>query len=126
VQGLDAEAVARREEQLFARIPEDEGVFAAQFAQAFDAHIFVQMQQDFAVGPRTESVAARFETGTNPFEVVELAVYDDMNRAVFVAQGLVTSGEVDDAEPGLYVWLREGSQPTGKLTEFAIKQSSCA
>ena len=47
---------------------------------------------------RSEAMAAAFEVGTKLGKVVDLAVVDDPGAAVFVEDGLVAAGEIDDAE----------------------------
>ena len=41
------------------------------------------------------------ELGTERREVVDLAVEDDPHRTVFVRKGLLSGGDVDDAQPAM-------------------------
>jgi len=56
------------------------------------------MNNDFGVGVRAEAMAATFEIGAKVGKVVDLAVENDPGAAVFVEDGLVAAGEVDNAE----------------------------
>jgi hypothetical protein len=56
------------------------------------------MNNDFGVAVGAEAMAAAFELGAKVEEVVDLAVVNDLGAAVFVEDGLMASGEVDDAE----------------------------
>src|SRR5450759_4098905 len=56
------------------------------------------MNDDFGVGVGVEAMAAAFELGAEFGKVVNLAVENDPCVAVFVENGLMASGEVDDGE----------------------------
>src|ERR1017187_3807541 len=56
------------------------------------------MNNDFGVGVGVEAMAAAFELGAEFGEIVNLAVENDPCAAVFVEDGLMASGEIDDAE----------------------------
>src|SRR5271157_314049 len=56
------------------------------------------MNNDFGVGVGIEAMAAAFELGAEFGKVVNFAVENDPCVAVFVEDGLMSSGEVDDAE----------------------------
>jgi hypothetical protein len=98
VERLDAEAVARREQQFVALVPEHEGELAAQMAQAVRAFFFVQVKDDLAVRARAQAMTAHDELALIALVVVKLAVDDDVERLVLVRDRLVAGRQVDDAE----------------------------
>ena len=53
---------------------------------------------DLGVARRAEAVPAPLERRAQLEVVVDLAVLDDLDRAVLVPDGLVAAGEVDDGE----------------------------
>src|SRR5436190_12272799 len=57
------------------------------------------MRDEIHIGARLEPVAAPLELRQLFDVVVELAIADDRDRAVFVVDRLVTPGEIDDGEP---------------------------
>jgi len=59
--------------------------------------ILEHFQRRDAVKLPAEAVAALFEIGTELAVVVDLAVEGDPDGFVFVGDGLVAAGEVDDA-----------------------------
>jgi hypothetical protein len=61
--------------------------------------LFVGVQDRLGVAGGAEAVALRFEHGPEFAVVVDLAVEDDLARAVFVGHGLMPAGAVDDREP---------------------------
>ena len=99
VKRLFAKAVAREGQFAFGLIVDGEGEHATQFLDAVGAHFFVEMNNDFGVGVGVEAMAAAFELGAEFGKVVNLAVENDPCAAIFVEDGLMASGEVDDAEP---------------------------
>jgi hypothetical protein len=98
---LDAEAIAGGEEAVVGFVPEDKGELATELMEAMGAEFFVKMESDFAVRPGAETMAARFEFALNALVVVELAVDDDVGALIFTGDGLVSCGEIDDAEAGV-------------------------
>jgi hypothetical protein len=98
-EGLDAEAVARREEEPVVCVPEGERELSTQLAQTVRPELFVEVDQDLAVRPGAEPVASLFEVPLVALEVVELAVDDDVDPLVLVRDRLVAGPEVDDREP---------------------------
>ena len=68
------------------------------------------MDDDFSVAARAKDVAKRLQLGNQVDEVVDFAIEYHDDAAVFVEQGLMAGGEVDDgqapmaqAHPGLEV-----------------------
>ena len=99
VERLDAETVARREQQLISFVPERERELAAQLAQRVRAQLLVEVDQDLAVGARAQAMAALRQLLLVALVVVELAVHDHVDRLILVRDRLVARGEVDDREP---------------------------
>jgi len=56
------------------------------------------MQSDFAVGLCSETVASLFQFAALPLEIVELPVDDNPDALIFIGDGLVASGEINDAQ----------------------------
>ncbi len=109
VERLDAESIAGKQHAraasaagvragLAAAVPKGEGKHAAQMLEAAFAPLFVTVDDDFGVGVRAEMVAARFERRAEMREIVDFAVEDDADRAVFVVDGLMAAAEIDDAQ----------------------------
>src|SRR5262249_32201466 len=63
------------------------------------AHLFVEMHDDFGIGVGVKLVAAGDQFFAQFREIVDFAVEHDPDRLVFVVDGLVSAGEVNDAEP---------------------------
>jgi hypothetical protein len=57
------------------------------------------MNDDFCIAMGVEVVATSFEFGSQLGKVINLAIEDRPYRLVFVVNGLLTAGYVDDAEP---------------------------
>ncbi len=63
------------------------------------APLLVRVHDGFGVGPGAVPVAVRLELRAEVGVVVDLAVEDDLHRAVLVAERLRAGGKIDDAEP---------------------------
>ena len=55
------------------------------------------MNDDFGVGMRVELVAALFKPTPQFWKIVDFAVVDDPDAFVFVVDGLVATGQVNNA-----------------------------
>ena len=95
----DAEAIAHHEQHLLLAIPQRECKHAAEARHAGFAPGFPGMDDDFGIGVGAEDVAERFQFGHQLLEIVDFAIEDDDHRAVFVEQGLLAAGQVDDRQP---------------------------
>jgi len=100
-EGFFAESIAGDEELLLAGVPDGEGEHAAEFADAIDAVVFVEVDDGFGVGIGAECVATLFESGLDFAVVVDFAVEGDPDGFVFVGEGLVAATEIDDGESSL-------------------------
>src|SRR5581483_7629216 len=74
------------------------GEHASKLLNAISAVLFVEMNDDFGVGVRGKAMAAGFQVRTKLLEIVDLAVVDDPNGFIFVEDGLVPAGQIDDAQ----------------------------
>ena len=98
VHRLDAQAVARHEEGLAVAVPQRKGEHAAQSLHAVFAPGLPGVHDDFGVALGVEHMAQRLQLRNQRLEVVDLAVEDDDHRPVFVEQGLLPGGHVDDRQ----------------------------
>jgi hypothetical protein len=99
VQRLDPEGVTGEHEPPALRVPERDSEHSAQLADVVRSVFLVEVQVDLGVARRAEAVPAPFEGRPQLEVVVDLAVLDDLDRAVLVPDGLVAAGEVDDGKP---------------------------
>src|SRR5262249_1140205 len=60
--------------------------------------LLIQMHNNFGIAVGVEAVATGLEFAAQLGEIVDLAVENDPDRLVFVVDGLLATGEVDDAE----------------------------
>jgi hypothetical protein len=98
-QRLDAEPVARSEEQTVALVEQDKGEFAAQTVQALRTEIFVEMKRNLAVGAGPQAVTGSLKRPLDRLIAVELAIDDDPCPFVLAGDRLVSRRKIDDAEP---------------------------
>src|SRR5207244_5638021 len=63
------------------------------------AEILIEMKRNFAVRPRPKPVSSLFEFFLDRLVTVEFAIHDDPKRFVFVGDRLISSRQVDDAQP---------------------------
>ncbi len=93
-----AKAIAG-EEQLAARLVIDgDGKHAAQLLNAIGTQVVVEVKDALGVGFGGEAMAAAFEIRTQLGKVVDFAVEDDPGTAIFVEDGLMSAGNVDDGK----------------------------
>src|SRR5207302_7375094 len=98
VERLDPEAVAREDEPLPRCIPDRNGEHSAQPLRERIAVLLVEVEQDLRVAVRAKAMAGALELLSQLAVVVDLAVLDDVDRPVLVADRLVARVEVDDRE----------------------------
>src|SRR6185295_11799045 len=67
-------------------------------AEVVRAVLLVEVEVHLGVARRAEAVSLALEDYAQLTMVVDLAVLDDMNRAVLVRDRLVAAGEVDDGQ----------------------------
>ncbi len=97
-QRLHAEPVAREKQGLLWLVPKCKGEHAAKALDARLAPGFPGVHDDFRVTAGAEHVAQRRQFRDQLAVVVDLAVENDDDRAVFVEQRLLACGQVDDRE----------------------------
>ena len=100
-QGLYAEPVPRQEKGVPISVVQREREHSAEAFDAGFAPRLPRMDDDFGIATGAESMAQGFEFRHQFLEVVDFAVEDDDHRAVFVEQGLLTAGQVDDRQPSV-------------------------
>src|ERR1700730_15067304 len=98
IKRLDPETVTSREQQAIAFVPDGEGELAAQRVHGASAAILVEVQRDLAVRSAAKGVALSRQRIAGFLEVVELAVDDQPEPAVFVGDRLIPGLKIDDAE----------------------------
>ena len=96
VHGFDTQAVTRQKEGLLVAVPQGKGKHAAKALDAVGAPGFPSVDDDFGVALGVKHVAQRLQLGNERLVVVDFAVEDDHDRAVFIEQGLLAGGDVDD------------------------------
>ena len=98
VQRLDAEPVAPDQQAAAAGVPQREVEHAVQAMHESVALGLVQMDQDLAVGAGLEARALGLQLGAQLAVVVDLAIADQPDRVVGIAQRLVAAAQVDDRQ----------------------------
>src|ERR1044072_6767225 len=98
IERLNAESIARDEELFLLRVPDREGTHAAQKIDAAATMLFVKMENRFRVAVCAIDVTARFQLVAIIGVIVDLAVVDDLKRAIPVDHRLMPRGDVDDAQ----------------------------
>src|SRR5205085_2292355 len=96
VEGLLAHAVAREQEPLPPLIPERKAEHAIQLLYQLVAVLFVEVHDDLGVRVRAKLVAAFQQVFAQRREVVNLAVEDDPDRFVLVADRLLPARQIND------------------------------
>src|ERR1051326_4730326 len=95
---LLAHAIAADDEPLASRVPERKRKHAAQVLDEIKPVLFVEMKNGFAVAVGLKLMAELVESLAQFDEVVNLAVRDERECAVFVVKRLPTAVEIDDAQ----------------------------
>jgi hypothetical protein len=98
VEGGDAEAISGEGDLVARLVKESDGELAAELAEDVLATFLPEVGDEFGVAMGDEVVAALEEFGALLAIVEEFAIEDDGDGAVFVCDGLLAIGEVDDAE----------------------------
>src|SRR5208337_3106186 len=103
IERLNTQRVASQEKNrdggvMFAQIQESEGKHAPQFPEEVFAPLFPTVNENLRVRLRREMMPGEEEAFSQFAVVVQLAVEDDGYVGGFVPDGLVTTGNVDDAK----------------------------
>src|ERR1700691_6083663 len=101
---LGTDAVANEPEAAGLRVPESHREHAAKFLQALDAPCSKGLQDHLGIGVIgfPASMPQVFQFAPDLGVVIDLAVEDDVQRAILVAHGLGSGvGEVDDGKAAM-------------------------
>ena len=98
VERLHADVIDRQHQPLVRGVPQREGVHAAQVREQVEAVLLVQVDDRLAVALRAKGVLLLHQRAAQFFVVVDFAVEDQRNRAIFVVERLVAARHVDDAQ----------------------------
>ena len=98
VERVDAELISREEEFATLRVVNDEGKLAVETIQKRFAFILVEVQQHFDVAVGAKDVTASDKLLAQLEIVVDLAIAHQHNRIVFIEDGLIAAGKIDNAE----------------------------
>ncbi len=98
VERLHADVIDRQHEPLCVGVPQSEGVHPAQMGEQVKPVLLVEVDDRLAVALRAEVVFLLHQRAAQFFVVVDFAVEDQRNRAIFVIERLVAPGDVDDAQ----------------------------
>ena len=99
IQRLDPKPVARDKEPAFPSIPDRKRVHSAQVLNAVTPMLFIEVNDGLGVAVSPVTMPASFQAFAQFLVVVEFAVVDDPDVVLFVADGLVTGLDIDDAQP---------------------------
>jgi hypothetical protein len=99
-EGLDAEAVAGREQGPVGCVPEHQGELTAKPVQAVSAEVLVEMEGDLAVGAGAETVPVPLQLVLDDLEPLELAVHDELRPAVLARDRLGAGGAQNPCPSG--------------------------
>ena len=94
-------AVPSNKQRMLQFVPNGKGKLAVQPAQASRAIRLVQVQNHFCVAVRGKIVTQLNQLFAQFAIVEDFAVKANPQRAIFIAQRLLPTSQVDDAEPGM-------------------------
>src|SRR6266851_1403957 len=97
-QGFLAHAIPGQEQLAFLGVPQCDRKHSAKHSKAVLAMFFVEMDDRFRVGLRAEAMATAFQFPAELRVVVNLPIQHHPKAAVFIRDGLMSTGEVYDAE----------------------------
>src|SRR5215212_9566939 len=95
---VDAEVIASEEQGLLLAVVNNKSKLPVDLVQEVDAFVFIQVQQDFDVAVSAEDVSFLLKRVSELAIVVDLAVAEKDERAVFAVDRLVAAGEIDNAQ----------------------------
>src|SRR5439155_6025049 len=91
-QRLDAEAIPNQQKPPRSPVVNGKGKHALQPRRHLHSQFFVEMNEHFGIGSSSKPVSLALEVGPQISVIVDLAVKDDIDRAVFVRHRLSASG----------------------------------
>jgi len=118
VKGLDAQPVARYEKALSAGVPYGEGKHASKVLYTVRPIFFVQVNDGFRVAVGAVLVTQRLQLLPQGGMVVDFAVENNPDRAVFVAEGLVAGREIDNTKPS-----HADSNGSGRIDSLVVRSA---
>src|SRR5439155_9066241 len=101
IQRLDADPVPRQQQPAAASVPKGKGKHAAQALDKLFPFVFVKMGDYLGIALCAKAMAFALQVGAETLVVVNLAVEDNLNGPVFVADRLVAAGKIDYGEPAV-------------------------
>src|SRR6185295_19083904 len=99
VKGLDAHTVSRQQQRTVPAIPYRDPEHAAQACERILAPLFVGVNDRFGVAVGVEAMTPRDQFCSKLGIVMNFAIEDDPDRAVFVLDWLLAGRQIDDREP---------------------------
>ncbi len=118
VERLDSESVAGDHRAAAPPVPDCEPKLASHTLRHTLAHVLVEVRQDLRVTASSQVVAVPRELGAHFLVVVELTVLNRRDGSVLAEERLVSSRDVDDAEPP------SAKRDTGPLVGAAIVRAT--
>ncbi len=64
-----------------------------------EAALLIEMNEDFGVAARRESMPGALQPGAEFMMIINLAIEDYVDRAVLIANGLSATTDINDTEP---------------------------
>ena len=98
VQRLDAQTIAGQQQTPLRGVPDRKRKHPAQMVDAAWTELFPQVNDGFGVAGSPKTMTARGEFLAQLAVVVDLAIEDDPDRSIFVADRLLAAVQVDDAQ----------------------------
>src|SRR6266850_200753 len=98
VQRLNSQAIAGDKKLSAARVPYGKSKHSAQVLDTFLSKIFIKVDDHFRIAGRRKCVAATLQLLPKFVKVVNFAVEDRDDGSIFIADGLLTSAQVNDAQ----------------------------
>src|SRR5439155_22065306 len=90
------------------------------------AEILIEMKRNFAVRPRPKPVSSLFEFFLDRLVTVEFTIHDDPKRFVFVGDWLISSRQVDNAQPCVsQTDSTVGCDPVALSVRTAMMETPC-
>ena len=96
VERLHTHAIACEQQGTRSAVPECKSEHAIQFREQPRTILFVEMYEDFRIAFRRELVPSSDQPLSQLDIIKEFTVHDHTERFIFVVNGLVAAGEIDD------------------------------
>ena len=98
MQRLFTQAIAGQQQLAFLLVVERKTEHPPQLLKAIGTHLFVQVDNDLGVGVGVKAMTAAFEFGPKLGKVIDFTVKHHPDRPVFIEDGLMAAGNVNNAE----------------------------